>query len=96
MINGEFVLLRHRDIPNIDQLEVYKQHGGFEAYEKALKSLTPQQVTDEVKKSGLRGRGGAGSPSGLKWSFIDNSNWPHSVAPNADESEPGTFKDREI
>jgi hypothetical protein len=53
-------------------------------------------VTDEVKNSGLRGRGGAGFPTGMKWSFIDNKNWPHYVVANADESEPGTFKDREI
>ena len=49
-----------------------------------------------VKNSGLRGRGGAGFPTGTKWSFIDNKNWPHYVVANADESEPGTFKDREI
>jgi len=53
-------------------------------------------VTDVVKNSGLRGRGGAGFPTGMKWSFIDNKNWPHYVVANADESEPGTFKDREI
>jgi NADH-quinone oxidoreductase subunit F len=53
-------------------------------------------VTEVVKASGLRGRGGAGFPTGVKWSFIDNKNWPHYVVANADESEPGTFKDREI
>ncbi|MCE7921128.1 MAG: hypothetical protein DYG85_16745 [Chloroflexi bacterium CFX1] len=53
-------------------------------------------MTDVVKNSGLRGRGGAGFPTGVKWSFIDNKNWPHYVVANADESEPGTFKDREI
>jgi NADH-quinone oxidoreductase subunit F len=93
---SEYLLLRHRDIPQINQLDVYRQHGGFEAYKKALTSMQPQQVVDEVKASGLRGRGGAGFPTGLKWSFIDNTNWPHYVVANADESEPGTFKDREI
>jgi NADH-quinone oxidoreductase subunit F len=90
------VLLRHRDIPDIDNLEVYRQSGGFEAYHKAVTSMKPEDVTNVVKASGLRGRGGAGFPTGVKWSFIDNKNWPHYVVANADESEPGTFKDREI
>ena len=89
-------ILRHREIPGIDQLETYRQHGGFDAFEKAVTSLQPLQVVDIVKASGLRGRGGAGFPTGIKWSFIDNRNWPHYVVANADESEPGTFKDREI
>lgn len=89
-------LLRHRDIPDIDQLENYRQHGGYEAFHKAVISMQPQEVTDMVKASGLRGRGGAGFPTGMKWSFIDARNWPHYVVANADESEPGTFKDREI
>ena len=58
--------------------------------------MKPNEVTDLVKASGLRGRGGAGFPTGMKWSFIDNKSWPHYVVANADESEPGTFKDREI
>jgi NADH-quinone oxidoreductase subunit F len=90
------IILRHRDIADIDNLEVYHQNGGFEAYRKAVTSMKPEQVTNVVKASGLRGRGGAGFPTGVKWSFIDNNNWPHYVVANADESEPGTFKDREI
>jgi NADH-quinone oxidoreductase subunit F len=90
------VLLRHRDIPGIDALEVYRAHGGFEAWEKAVREMKPEAVTDLVKASGLRGRGGAGFPTGMKWSFIDKNQWPHYVVANADESEPGTFKDREI
>ena len=90
------VLLRHRDVPGIDRLEMYRQHGGFEALRKAVTSMQPQELTELVKNSGLRGRGGAGFPTGIKWSFIDNKNWPHYVVANADESEPGTFKDREI
>jgi len=93
---AEYILLRHREIPDIDQLEVYRQHGGYEAFQKAVSSMQPQEVTEMVKASGLRGRGGAGFPTGLKWSFIDARNWPHYVVANADESEPGTFKDREI
>jgi NADH-quinone oxidoreductase subunit F len=90
------VLLRHRDVPGIDRLAIYSEHGGFAALRKAVTGMKPEEVTDMVKASGLRGRGGAGFPTGTKWSFIDNKNWPHYVVANADESEPGTFKDREI
>ncbi|MFM8875450.1 MAG: NADH-quinone oxidoreductase subunit NuoF [Anaerolineae bacterium] len=90
------VLLRHRDIPDINKLSVYKKNGGFDAFKKAVTKMQPTEVTEVVKASGLRGRGGAGFPTGMKWSFIDNKNWPHYVVANADESEPGTFKDREI
>jgi NADH-quinone oxidoreductase subunit F len=93
---SEYILLRHRSIPDLHKLEVYQQNGGFEAYRKAVTSMQPAEVVDVVKGSGLRGRGGAGFPTGMKWSFIDNKNWPHYVVANADESEPGTFKDREI
>jgi NADH-quinone oxidoreductase subunit F len=91
-----YVLLRHRDIPDLDNLEIYRQHDGFKAFEKVVSQMKPAEVVDVIKASGLRGRGGAGFPTGLKWSFIDNKNWPHYVVANADESEPGTFKDREI
>ncbi len=92
----ELVLLRHRDIPQLDQLDVYLLHGGFAGFKKAVTTLQPAEVINEVKLSGLRGRGGAGFPTGVKWSFIPNNLWPHYVVANADESEPGTFKDREI
>jgi NADH-quinone oxidoreductase subunit F len=92
----EYILLRHRDIPDLDQMETYRKNGGFTALQKAVTSMDPDDVTNEVKASGLRGRGGAGFPTGMKWSFIDGHNWPHYVIANADESEPGTFKDREI
>jgi NADH-quinone oxidoreductase subunit F len=91
-----YVVLRHRDIPNLNTLDVYKKNGGFEAFTNAVKNMKPGDVTQIVKDSGLRGRGGAGFPTGTKWSFIDNKSWPHYVVANADESEPGTFKDREI
>jgi len=90
------ILLRHREIPDLNTIDVYKKNGGLEAFKNAVTKLKPNEVTDVVKNSGLRGRGGAGFPTGMKWSFIDNKNWPHYVVANADESEPGTFKDREI
>ena len=90
-----YMLLRHRDVPDINQIDVYQKNGGFDALKKAIKMETVD-VTNEVKAAGLRGRGGAGFPAGVKWSFMDNNNWPHYVVANADESEPGTFKDREI
>ena len=93
---SEYILFRHLEIPDIDKLDVYRQHGGFETFRKAVTSMKPDEVTEIVKDSGLRGRGGAGFPTGLKWSFIDSNAWPHYVCANADESEPGTFKDREI
>ncbi|MFT3710750.1 MAG: NADH-quinone oxidoreductase subunit NuoF [Archangium sp.] len=79
-------------------LEGYKKNGGYEQLKKALK-LKPSEITDEVKKSGLRGRGGAGFPTGLKWSFVpslEKNQKPRYLAINADESEPGTAKDRFI
>jgi NADH-quinone oxidoreductase subunit F len=91
-----YVLLRHRDIPDIDKLNVYKKNGGFAAFKNAVTKMQPNEVIDVVKNSGLRGRGGAGFPTGMKWSFIDKNAWPHYIVANADESEPGTFKDREI
>jgi NADH-quinone oxidoreductase subunit F len=90
------LLLRHRDIPDINQIDIYKKNGGFEVFKKAVTAMKPQEVTDVVKSSGLRGRGGAGFPTGVKWGFIPGNIWPHYVVANADESEPGTFKDREI
>ena len=89
-------ILRHRDIPNIASLETYRANGGFEGFRKAVAGMQPGDVLNEVKLSGLRGRGGAGFPAGVKWSFLPNNLWPHYVVANADESEPGTFKDREI
>lgn len=92
----EHILLRHRDIPGIDDLDVYLEHDGFKAFETVVTDRSPQEVIDEVKKSGLRGRGGAGFPTGVKWSFLTPDVFPRYVVANADESEPGTFKDREI
>jgi NADH-quinone oxidoreductase subunit F len=93
---SEIVILRHREIRDLHQLEVYQRAGGFEAFRKAVTQHTPAQVIDLVKASGLRGRGGAGFPTGVKWSFLTADEFPRYVVANADESEPGTFKDREI
>lgn len=92
---GKKLLIQHAEIPNIHTLQVYKEKGGYASVEKALKSMTPNDVVEEVKKSGLRGRGGAGFPTGMKWSFLAKPEGVerHLVC-NADESEPGTFKDR--
>jgi len=89
------LLLEHINVPGINTYDVYRSKGGYASVEKALKTLTPDEVVEEVKKSGLRGRGGAGFPTGMKWGFLAK---PEGVARylvcNADESEPGTFKDR--
>ncbi len=91
----EPVLMSRREIEGSETLEVYRDHGGYAALEKALKEYTPGDLIELVKDSGLRGRGGAGFPAGLKWSFIPKDpGVPKYLACNADESEPGTFKDR--
>ncbi|EFK58482.1 NADH-quinone oxidoreductase subunit NuoF [Sphingobacterium spiritivorum] len=89
------LLLTHINVPGIHTFEVYRQQGGYRAVEKALKSMSPDDVVEEVKKSGLRGRGGAGFPTGMKWSFLAKPEGvPRYLVCNGDESEPGTFKDR--
>jgi NADH-quinone oxidoreductase subunit F len=90
---AQYILLRHRDTPDLHQLSVY---GEYAALKKAVTSLTADQVINEVTAAGLRGRGGAGFPTGVKWSFVPKDRLPHYVTVNADESEPGTFKDREL
>jgi len=92
---GRKLLLEKTHIEGIRYYDVYRREGGYRSVEKALKTLSPDQVTDEVKKSGLRGRGGAGFPTGMKWSFLAKPEGvPRYLVVNADESEPGTFKDR--
>ena len=84
------------EIDNLHELQTYRDNGGYEMYRKAV-SMTPDEVIEEVKKSGLRGRGGACFPTGLKWSFMPKDNArPKYLCINGDESEPGSFKDREI
>ncbi|MEA2600595.1 MAG: NADH-quinone oxidoreductase subunit, partial [Acidobacteriota bacterium] len=92
----EPVLTKNVGKPEALTLKGYRQLGGYEGLAKAL-TMEPDAVIDEVKKSGLRGRGGAGFPAGMKWSFIPKGkDKPKYLVCNADESEPGTFKDREL
>ncbi len=91
----EPVLLKHADNPEFVKIDEYIKHDGYKTAEETLKKVKPEKVTEMVKESGLRGRGGAGFPTGLKWSFVPkNTGKPVYLAVNADESEPGTFKDR--
>src|SRR3954466_4453558 len=91
---GIKLLLEKEHVEGIRFYDAYRQNGGYRSVEKALK-MAPNDIVEEVKKSGLRGRGGAGFPTGMKWSFIDKkSGRPRYLVCNADESEPGTFKDR--
>jgi NADH-quinone oxidoreductase subunit F len=92
---GVKLLLEKANVPGIRTYDVYRREGGYSAAEKALKEMTIEAIVEEVKKSGLRGRGGAGFPAGMKWSFIAKPEGvPRHLVCNADESEPGTFKDR--
>ncbi|HTM08296.1 MAG TPA: NADH-quinone oxidoreductase subunit NuoF [Verrucomicrobiae bacterium] len=91
----EKLLLRNVDAPDLHTLAGYRSRGGYRAIEKVLREMTPEKLIDEIKASGLRGRGGAGFPTGMKWGFVPKDNpKPKYVVCNADESEPGTFKDR--
>ena len=89
------ILLRHRDVPNIHKLDVYLANGGYDGLKKAL-SMTPDEVTAVVRTANVRGRGGAGFPAGVKWGFIPKDIDPKYILINTDESETGTFKDREL
>ena len=89
------ILLDKAHVEGIHTYDVYRREGGYRSVEKALKTMSPEAVLEEVKKSGLRGRGGAGFPTGMKWSFLAKPEGvPRYLLCNADESEPGTFKDR--
>ncbi len=97
MIEFEKILFKNIDFPGQDDIETYIKNGGYTAFEKAMNTMKPEDVVEEVLKSGLRGRGGAGFPAGRKWSFLPkNGKKPIYLCVNADESEPGTFKDREL
>ena len=88
------ILFEHIDKPGIEKISAYRKYGGYDSVEKTIGKLSSDILVEEVKKSGLRGRGGAGFPTGMKWSFIDkSSNVPKYLICNADEGEPGTFKD---
>jgi NADH-quinone oxidoreductase subunit F len=95
---GEIPVISKRwGIENSTNIDVFLQNDGYQALEKALKQMTPESIIDELKKSNLRGRGGAGFPTGMKWSFVPkDSPKAKYVICNADESEPGTCKDRPL
>lgn len=89
------ILTKNIDVPNVTQIEVYESLGGYRGLRKTLSDYKPADVIEIIKKSGLRGRGGAGFPTGMKWGFVPkNLGKPIYLCVNADESEPGTFKDR--
>jgi NADH-quinone oxidoreductase subunit F len=91
----EPLLLRNISIPGSHTLAAYQARGGYRSWKTVVQTMKPEQLIDTVKASGLRGRGGAGFPTGMKWSFVPkDSPKPRYVVCNADESEPGTFKDR--
>ena len=91
----EKILLRNIGNGDSHRLSGYQAHGGYGSWQKVVQNMKPEQLIDEVKASGLRGRGGAGFPTGMKWSFVPKDNpKPKYLVCNADESEPGTFKDR--
>ncbi|MBS1253899.1 MAG: NADH-quinone oxidoreductase subunit 1 [Anaerolineales bacterium] len=92
----EHIVLRDLDIPNIDDIDVYLENGGYETLKRVLADMSPADVTQVVSDSGLRGRGGAGFPTGRKWMFLPQGVYPRYLVVNAAEGEPGTFKDRQI
>lgn len=92
---NEKVLSRDFEVSHLFQVETYLQRGGYEAARRAL-GMKPEEIVEEVKKASLRGRGGAGFPAGMKWSFVPRVDKPKYLCVNADEGEPGTFKDRFI
>ena len=95
-MTGRRLLTSDWEKPQSWSFETYRNGGGYQALPKALK-MQPQQIVDEVVKSNLRGRGGAGFPTGMKWNFVrKETSFPKYLVVNADEGEPGTFKDREI
>ncbi len=93
----ERILLKNIDNPESHRLKEYERVGGYSSLRKVLEQMSPQDVIEEVKTSGLRGRGGAGFPTGMKWEFASRDpKFPKYLICNADEGEPGTFKDRPI
>lgn len=94
---GTKIIFEKLDVDGIANIKTYLKNEGYEGLKKAVKNFTPDELIDYVKSSGLRGRGGAGFPTGLKWSFVPkNPGKPKYLAVNCDESEPGTCKDRDM
>src|SRR5690606_29288295 len=96
MIEETRVLLANADDPKLRTLEGYRSYGGYTAIEKAFRQMEVDELLHELDESGLRGRGGAGFPTGKKASFLPRGDMAKYLCCNADESEPGAFKDREL
>src|SRR5690625_5300450 len=96
-ITGQVEAMTYRyGVEDVGDIEVYERHDGYEGVRQALE-MEPADIIELVKESGLRGRGGAGFPTGMKWSFVaQDTGKPIYIVCNADEGEPGTFKDREL
>lgn len=92
----EHIVLRNRDYPEIGRIDEYMRLGGYEVARRSLTTMEPSAIIDVVKSAGLRGRGGAGFPTGVKWGFIPKDITPKYLVCNADESEPGTFNNHEV
>ena len=96
MIQERRILYEQLDVPGMNTFEVFRQYEGYKRFEKALEEYQPDEIADMVMKSGLKGRGGAGFSTGLKWSFVPRDIEPRYLCCNADESEPGTFSNRYV
>src|SRR5579885_2622972 len=96
MATYEPIILRNVGVPNSWDIDVALAHGDYQALPKALAEFQPDQIIDLVKNSGLRGRGGAGAPCGMKWGFVPKGKREKYLLVNSDESEPGTFSNRMI
>ena len=96
MVQERRILYEHLDVPDINTFDVFRQYDGYKHFEKTIKEHQPEEICDMVMQSGLKGRGGAGFSTGLKWSFVPRDIEPRYLCCNADESEPGTFSNRYV
>ena len=96
MVEEKRILYEHLDVPDINTFDVFRQYDGYKGFEKAITEYQPEDIAKMVMDSGLKGRGGAGFSTGLKWSFVPRDIKPCYLCCNADESEPGTFSNRYV